>query len=96
MDTKIMRKLKQLYVDDETHTNINGLAILKEQPIKTVVTNFIKAGFKTDLFFNYCQEMHKTHVDEARRNQEDPKSFDYYCEVNLDWLKEGHHKSLLD
>ena len=83
MDTKTMRKLKQLYVDDETHTNINGLAILKEQPIKTVVTN-------------YCQDMHSKHTDEARLNKEDPKSFDYYCSVNLEWLKEEFHKSLLD
>jgi len=96
MDIKSKKKNKSLYVEEDLHTHVNAFAILKEQKIKTVVSNFLKIGFKTDLFFNYCQEMHFKHIDEARLNQEDPKSFDYYCEVNLEWLKEGHHKSLLD
>ena len=96
MDIKIKKKNKSLYVEEDLHTEVNALAILKQQNIKTVVSDFLKIGFKTDHFFAYCQDMHRKHIDEARLHKEDPKSFDYYCSVNLEWLKEEFHKSLLD
>ena len=96
MDNKTMRKLSQLYVDDDLHTNVKGFAELKEQDIKTVVTNFIKQGFKSDLFFRFCQERYLQNAEERKQYKKDPIGFDLYCSTNLEWLKEEHHKSLLD
>ena len=36
MEEKQMRKLQQLYVEDDLYMDVKGLATLKEQKIKTV------------------------------------------------------------
>ena len=83
MDTKKMRKLSQLYVDETLHKDI-----------KVIVSNLFNAEFKTDKFFNFCKQMHIAYIDEKRAFGEDPVGFDAYCEANLDYLKDEFHKSL--
>lgn len=94
MDTKKMRKLSQLYVDEMLHKDIKGLARLRQQDIKVIVSNLFNAEFKTDKFFNFCKQMHIAYIDEKRAFGEDPVGFDAYCEANLDYLKDEFHKSL--
>ena len=96
MDTDKMRKLQQLYVDEVLHKDIKGLARLRQQDIKVVVTNLFKSEFKTDHFFNYCKEMHGKYIEEKRAFafKEDPLDFDGYCAENLEYLKDEFHNSL--
>ena len=94
MDTDKMRKLRQLYVDPTVHEDIKGLARLRQQDIKVVVTNLFKSEFKTDHFFNYCKEMHGKYIEEKRAFKEVPLDFDGYCAENLEYLKDEFHKSL--
>ena len=94
MENKTMRKLSQLYVDETLHKDIKGLARLRQQDIKTIVSNLFKSEFKTDLFFNFCKVMHCKYIDERRSFGQDPLDFDGYCATHLEWLKDEFHKSL--
>lgn len=94
MEQNKLRKLSQLYVDETLHADIKGLAKLRQQDIKVIVTNLFRSEFKTDRFFAYCKDMHKQNVEERRRLQLDPVDFDAYCASNLEWLKDEYHKSL--
>jgi len=89
-----MRKLSQLYVDETLHKDIKGLARLRQQDIKTIVSNLFKSEFKTDHFFNFCKVMHGKYIDERRSFGQDPLDFDGYCATHLEWLKDEFHKSL--
>ena len=89
-----MRKLSQLYVDETLHKDIKGLARLRQQDIKTIVSNLFNAEFKTDLFFNFCKVMHGKYIDERRSFGQDPLDFDGYCATHLEYLKDEFHKSL--
>ena len=91
-----MRKLQQLYVEDDLYMDVKGLATLKKQKIKTVVSNFLKAGFKTEGFFEFCKSKHIENIKERMEYKEQPLGFDIYCELNLDYLKDEYHKFLLD
>jgi len=94
MDTDKMRKLSQLYVDETLHKDIKGLARLRQQDIKVVVTNLFKSEFKTDHFFNFCKQMHGKYIDEKRAYKQNPLDFDAYCAENLEYLKDEFHNSL--
>jgi len=89
-----MRKLSQLYVDETLHKDIKGLARLRQQDIKTIVSNLFKSEFKTDHFFNFCKVMHGKYIDERRSFGQDPLDFDGYCATHLEYLKDEFHKSL--
>jgi len=79
-----MRKLSQLYVDETLHKDIKGLARLRQQDIKTIVSNLFKSEFKTDHFFNFCKVMHGKYIDERRSFGQDPLDFDGYCATHLE------------
>ena len=89
-----MRKLSQLYVDETLHKDIKGLARLRQQDIKTIVSNLFKSEFKTDHFFNFCKVMHGKYINERRSFGQDPLDFDGYCATHLEYLKDEFHKSL--
>jgi len=94
MDKIKMRELSQLYVDKKLHEDIKGLAKLRQQDIKVIVTNLFRSEFKTDHFFNFCKETHGKYIEEKRAYKEVPLDFDGFCAENLEYLKEEFQKSL--
>lgn len=94
MENKTIQKLSQLYVDETLHRDIKGLARLRQQDIKVIVTNLFKAEFKTDRFFAFCKSKFAEYVEEKRAFKEDPLDFDGYCATHLEYLKDEYHKSL--
>ena len=88
MENKTIQKLSQLYVDETLHKDIKGLARLRQQDIKVIVTNLFKAEFKTDHFFAFCKGKKRAF------QEEDVLDFDGYCATHLEYLKDEFHKSL--
>ena len=95
MENKTIQKLSQLYVDETLHKDIKGLAKLRQQDIKVVVTNLFKAEFKTDPFFAFCKGKYSDYLREKRTfNEKNIMDFDCYCSTHLEYLKDEFHKSL--
>ena len=95
MENKTIQKLSQLYVDETLHKDIKGLAKLRQQDIKVVVTNLFKAEFKTDHFFAFCKGKFSEYLKEKSAfGERDIMDFDGYCATHLEYLKDEFHKSL--
>lgn len=88
------KRSPQLYVDESLHEDIKGLKALRQMNIKDIVGNLFRSEFKTDEFFKFCKEMHKKNTKERTEFKQEPYSFDFYCNSNLEYLKDEYHKTL--
>jgi len=86
MKQETQKKLQQLYVEEDLHSQVKNLATLKQQEIKTVVSNILRRGIKEDGFFKHCQEMYAANHKERKQYKDEPISFELYCQENILFL----------